>query len=50
MGPLELVQDERVIAQIPMALGRADAAGRIQQLGRLPIDQLPSGTYELRAS
>ena len=48
-GSLELVQDEKVIAQIPMALGRADAAGRIQQLGRLPIDQLPSGTYELRA-
>jgi hypothetical protein len=32
-----------------MALGREDAAGRVQQLGRLPIDQLPAGTYELRA-
>jgi VWFA-related protein len=48
-GSLELVQDEKVIAHIPMVLGPANAAGRVQQLGRLPIDQLPSGTYELRA-
>jgi hypothetical protein len=46
---IELLQDGKAIAQIPMNLGAANASGRIQQAGRLPIDQLPSGTYELRA-
>ena len=32
-----------------MPVPPADANGRIQQLGRLPIDQLAPGTYELRA-
>ena len=32
-----------------MPLAAADASGRIQQVGRLPIDQLAPGTYELRA-
>jgi hypothetical protein len=32
-----------------MALGAVDASGRIQQVGRLPLDQLPAGTYDLRA-
>ena len=32
-----------------MLVAAADAAGRIQQVGRLPIDQLAPGTYELRA-
>ena len=46
---LELRQNENVVAQLPMALGPADGSGRIQQVGRLPLDQLPAGTYELRA-
>jgi VWFA-related protein len=46
---LELLQDEKTIAQVPMTLPTADASGRIQQAGRLPIEQLPAGTYELRA-
>ena len=32
-----------------MPVPAADAAGRIQQVGRLPLDQLAPGTYELRA-
>ena len=32
-----------------MPLGAADASGRIQQVGRLPIAELAAGTYELRA-
>jgi hypothetical protein len=46
---LELLQDGKALAQVPITLGPMDASGRIQQVGRLPIDQLQSGTYELRA-
>jgi hypothetical protein len=46
---LELLEDGKPLAQVPIALGPVDASGRIQQVGRLPIDQLPPGTYELRA-
>ena len=35
--------------QLPMAVAAVDPGGRIQQLGRLPLDPLSSGTYELRA-
>lgn len=45
---IELLQDGKAVAQLPMPLAAA-AAGRIQQVGRLPIGQLPPGTYELRA-
>jgi VWFA-related protein len=45
---IELLQDGKPVAQLPMPLAAA-ASGRIQQLGRLPISQLPPGTYELRA-
>jgi VWFA-related protein len=46
---LELLQDGRVLAQVPITLAPVDPSGRIQQVGRLPIDQLQPGTYELRA-
>ena len=46
---IELLQNGKPIAQIPMSLPAADATGRIQQVGRLPIANLPAGTYELRA-
>jgi hypothetical protein len=46
---IELLQNGKPVAQIPMALPAADATGRIQQVGRLPIAQLAAGTYELRA-
>ena len=46
---IELMLNGKMIAQVPMALAAADAMGRIQQVGRLPLDQLAPDTYELRA-
>ena len=46
---LELMLNGKMVAQLPMTLSAADAAGRIQQVGRLPLDQLSPDTYELRA-
>jgi hypothetical protein len=37
-----------VIAQVPVALASPDASGRIQQVGRLPLDAIAPGLYELR--
>ncbi len=45
---IELLKDANVVAQLPLPLATA-VDGRIQQVGRLPIDQLPAGTYDLRA-
>ena len=36
-------------ADADAALAPADATGRVQQVGRLPIDGAAAGTYELRA-
>jgi len=46
---IELLQDDKPVAHLPMPLAAADASGRIQQVGRLPLDQIAPGTYELRA-
>jgi len=46
---IELLQNGQVVTRLPMPVPPADAGGRVQQLGRLPIDQLAAGTYELRA-
>jgi VWFA-related protein len=46
---IELLQNAKVAAQVPMPVPPPDAAGRIQQLGRLPLEPLAPGTYELRA-
>ena len=46
---LELIQNGQPLAQVPLPLDAPDAAGRIQQVGRLPVDALAPGTYELRA-
>jgi hypothetical protein len=46
---IELLRDGKPVAQIPVPLAAADRTGRIQQTGRLPIEQLPPGTYDLRA-
>jgi VWFA-related protein len=46
---IELVLDGKLVAQLPLPLAAADAAGRIQQAGRLPLAQLAPGTYDLRA-
>jgi VWFA-related protein len=46
---IELLQDGKSVAQLPIPLAPVDRMGRIQQAGRLPIEQLRPGTYELRA-
>ena len=46
---LDVIQNGNRLAQLPLQLGPADAAGRIQQVGRLPLDAFAPGTYELRA-
>jgi VWFA-related protein len=45
---LELMQNGQPLAQVPLPLDAPDASGRIQQVGRLPLDALAPGTYELR--
>lgn len=45
---LELALNGSPVARVPLTLGASDATGRIQQVGRLPLDQLAPGTYELR--
>ncbi len=46
---IELLRDGKLIARLPMPLPAPDADGRIQQTGRLPLEQLAPGTYDLRA-
>lgn len=46
---IELLLNGQPVAQLPMPLPAADASGRIQQVGRLPLGQIATGTYELRA-
>ena len=46
---IELLQNGAAVTRLPMPVPPADASGRVQQLGRLPLDQLAAGTYELRA-
>ena len=46
---IELLQNSARVAQLPMPVPAADATGRIQVVGRLPLEHLAPGTYELRA-
>jgi VWFA-related protein len=46
---IQLLLDGKLVAQFAMPLPAADALGRVQQTGRLPLDQLAPGTYDLRA-
>jgi hypothetical protein len=46
---IQLLQNGRLLANLPMPLDAREPAGRIPQVGRLPLDQLAPGTYELRA-
>jgi VWFA-related protein len=46
-GSLELQRDGVPVAHLPMSLSAPDASGRIQMVGRLPLDQIPLGSYEL---
>jgi hypothetical protein len=45
---LELIQNGKPLAQVPLPLDAADASGQIQQVGRLPLAEIPVGMYELR--
>ena len=45
---LELVQNGRTLAALPLPLDQPDSAGRIQQVSRLPTAAVPAGTYDLR--
>lgn len=46
---IELLRNGQLIASAPMATAQADPSGRIQQSGRLPLEHLEPGTYNLRA-
>jgi VWFA-related protein len=46
---IELLRNGTFVARLPLPLASVDASGRIQQVGRLPLDQLSPETYELRA-
>jgi hypothetical protein len=46
---LELLQNGSVVATLPLPGGGARDSRRLQQVGRLPIERLPPGTYQLRA-
>ena len=46
---LELAQNDKTIAQIPLKLPPADETGRIQYASALPLDSLSPGPFELRA-
>jgi VWFA-related protein len=45
---LELLQNAKPLARVDLQLAAPDAERRIQQVSRIPIDQLAAGTYELR--
>jgi len=45
---LDLHRNGRVVTTVPVSLGQRDAQGRIQQISRIPLAPLASGTYELR--
>ena len=46
---LDVIQNGTRLAQLSLPLDAADRSGRIQQVGRLPLDAFAPGTYELRA-
>jgi VWFA-related protein len=45
---LELLQNAAPLTRVDLQLAAPDAERRIQQVSRIPIDQLAPGTYELR--
>jgi VWFA-related protein len=47
---LEVLQNARILAKAPLELSTADETHRIQQVSRIPIDQLSPGSYELRVT
>jgi hypothetical protein len=45
---IELLHNGQPLATAPLTLPAADGGERIQHVGRLPLDTVPPGTYELR--
>jgi hypothetical protein len=49
LATLGLVADGQVIATKALgALGTADASGRLFAVGRMPLEQVPAGKYEMQ--
>jgi VWFA-related protein len=44
---LTLAQNGRTLATLPVTLDAADAGGRIQQVGQIPLASIPPGAYEV---
>lgn len=47
---MTLLKGGQVVGQAPLALEKADTAGVIHQIGRLPMDALEPGPYEIRVA
>jgi hypothetical protein len=47
---LEVLQNNKSVAKVPLKLDAPDAKGRIQYASALPLDSLNPGTYELKIS
>lgn len=47
---MELLLKGQPIAQAPAELPKPDSAGRIQWVGRLPLEKFPTGDYELKVT
>jgi hypothetical protein len=45
---LEILHSGQTLASVPVELSLPIPHGRVQHVGKLPIDGFPSGTYELR--
>lgn len=45
---LEILASGQALASVPIDMPDAAAQGRVQHVGKLPIDKFPVGTYELR--
>jgi VWFA-related protein len=45
---LEILHGGRPVASVPIDLPQPRAGGRVQHVGKLPVDKFPPGTYELR--
>jgi VWFA-related protein len=45
---LDLLHSGRTLGSVPIELARPLPDGRVQHVGKLPIDKFPAGTYELR--
>jgi hypothetical protein len=47
---VSLVRSGQVVGQAPLELEKPDATGTIHQIGRLPMDALAPGAYEIRVA